>query len=297
MTKILALLLLSLILIPSIYPTVAYENCQVQQTDCTLELPGGSPGLNLTRVYVIYSNVFVTRRAETSAYVAVTHEGPFMQTAWTVLMSPWKPIIITSDNTNQSFTELRYDPKTMPTNPIAETEHQYAWSYDPLNQVLFIKLLLTSTATTEVFYALPEITKFASNKTTYTTLENIKMSLNVYGNYSAEATISWLTKLTIEDATNKTIKTIDRNIKLQSNQTKRLEYSIQPPSQGTYTATAQIIDPINGTLSTQQLFFIVAEAPPPIPIWTIGVLVAIAAAVIVVAYYYKRRKPGTRRHP
>lgn len=294
MTKILTLLLSTVILITSIHPIHAYENCQVQQTTHTLQLSTETSGLNLTCVYAIYSNVFITQRNQTSAYVAVTHKGPYKQTAWTVLMSPWKPLFITSGNTNQRFTELNYDPETMPTNPIAETEHQYAWSYDPLNQVLFIKLLLTSTATATIFYALPKITQFISKKTSYTPLESINILLTVYGNYSAQATINWLAKLTITDSTNNIIKTIDRNIRLQNNQSKKLEYSMSPLSQGTYTATAQIIDPANGLLSTQQLIFRVAEAPPPpIPIWAIwviGVLVIITVATVAVAYYYKRRK-------
>lgn len=228
-----------------------------------------------------------------SSYVAVTHVGSFKQTAFTVLSSPWKPQQIASDNTNQPFTPLNYDPTTMSTNPIAETENQYAWSYDHLNHVLFIKFLLTSPTTTSIYYVMPIITNFVSTKTTYATNENIVITQDIYGNYSAQALINWMIKLTILDSLNKQIITIDRGISLQNNQTIKLQYSMQPLSPGNYTAKAEIIDQGNDSLSTHELNFNVTAATT-ITTWIIGVPVIITLTILTTIYFYKMKRPTNK---
>jgi hypothetical protein len=282
-----------LFLAPSIHSILIFDSQQAQQGSVSAHAFNETLGLNLTQVHTLYSNVLITHRTETSSYITVTHNGPYNQTAWTVIFSPWKPLQISSDNTTHTFTPLNYDPTTMSTNPITDTQNQYAWSYDHLNHVLFIKLLLVSTETPSIFYALPRITNFVSNKTTFTTNENITMTQIIYGNYSAQATINWMTKLTITDSNNNSFAIIDREITLQNNQTITLQYSIQPLNSGTYTATAQIIDPANGPLSTQELTFNVTLAPP-ISTWVIGILVIITVTILAGVYYYQLKKPLKR---
>lgn len=116
--------------------------------------------LNLSQVYVIYSNVFVVDRADTSEYASLILKGPYKQVSWLVLTSPSKPIYVISNNTEQHFIELSYDPKTMPTNPIANTTYQYAWDYDPDDQVIFTKLLLTSAVKVTIYYVVPSAPKW-----------------------------------------------------------------------------------------------------------------------------------------
>jgi hypothetical protein len=174
----------------------------------------------------------------------------------------------------------------MSTNPIAETDNQFAWSYDHINHVLFLKFLLNSTTTTRIVYALPTISDFVSTKATYTTNENIILTQNISGNYSASANINWTMQLIIKDSTNRSILTIDREFTLQNNQTTNLNHSIQPLNSGTYTAIANVMDHANISLSTRELNFTVTAAAPS-PTWIIGVLVMIIVTILGIVYYYK----------
>jgi len=117
----------------------------------------GEQKFDSSKVYVLYSNVFVVDREDTAEYVKLVLTGPSKQTAWIVLASPWKPLSITSNNTSQKFVELKYDPQNMTSNPIADTHHPYAWDYDEINKVVFIKLLITSTVTVTVRYVYPVV--------------------------------------------------------------------------------------------------------------------------------------------
>jgi len=150
----------SLLIFNLIFPSCSYPTYEAKKSFQTFyktisQINNRQATLNLSQVYVIYSNVFVVERSDTSEYVSVILKGPYKQVAWLVLTSPWKPIFIASNNTDQPFKELNYDPANMATNPIATTTNEYTWDYDPVNQVVFVKLQLTSTVVVTIYYVTP----------------------------------------------------------------------------------------------------------------------------------------------
>jgi len=150
-----SLLIFSLIFPTCLYPTYEANKSFRNLCETISEIENRQPALNLSQVYVIYSNVLVVERSDTSEYVSVVLKGPYRQVAWLVLTSPSKPFFITSNNTNQPFNEISSDPKTMTSNPIANTAYEYAWDFDSVNQVVFIKLQLTSTVIVTIHYVTP----------------------------------------------------------------------------------------------------------------------------------------------
>jgi len=150
----------SLLVFNLIFPLCSFPTYKAKESFQTLyetisEIENRQAALNLTKVYVIYTNVFVVEKSDTSEYVSVVLKGLPKQVAWLVLTSPWKPVFITSNSTNQPFNELNYDKRTMSTNPLADTTHESAWDYDSINQVVFIKLQLAATVTVTIHYVTP----------------------------------------------------------------------------------------------------------------------------------------------
>lgn len=285
----------------SSYLCEAYKVNQSLATQLQIVSPSNSEqsALDLSQVYTIYSNVFIVGRKDYSACVSVILKGPYKQTGWLLLASPWKPLLLTLNNTYKPFVELDYDPRTMKQNPIANTTHSYAWDYDADNQVVFIKCLLTSTVTITIYYCVPKITEFATGKPSYSSLESIDLTLNIYGGYPAQATISWSAKLTIKDLAGKIVQSIDRDFKLSKDERLKLQYPLGTFKEGIYTAVVQIIYPIIGeVLVDSQTTFEVTTTPPPTPPptvpWTTWMLViSIAVATSVTAYFYYRRRKAT----
>lgn len=290
------LIISNLIFAPLSYATYGVKQTPLESSELAFRFYREEPALNLSRVYVAYSNIFVIERKDSSNCISFMLRGPYKQTGWLVLISPWKPFRITSNNTDQPFVELEYDPRTMKPNPITNTDHSYAWDYDAENHVVFIKFLLTSNITITVCYGIyaPKISEFTSRKISYTTLEEVSLSLSIYGNYTVPTTINWLSKLTIKDAAGNLVQTIDRTFKLSKDEIQKLQYDLGTFKQGTYTATAQVIDPTTeDVLASSHLTFNVTTAPyipPGIPPWIIWILIiSVITAIGAAAYLYYRR--------
>ncbi|MFX0212371.1 MAG: hypothetical protein ACFFDT_40735, partial [Candidatus Hodarchaeota archaeon] len=179
-----------------------------------------------SQVYVIYSNVRVVRRTDYPMSISLTVTGPYKQTGWLVLTSPWKPLLIVSNNTDQPFIELTYDSQQMTTNPISNTSYAFAWDYDLINEAIIIKLLITFSVTLSIQFGVPNIVKFESSKQIYATSETVEVTMNVYGNYTARSSMNWIVKIVVKDMVGNTVKTVEQEFQLSQTETKQLTFSL-----------------------------------------------------------------------
>jgi len=111
--------------------------------------------IDINSVKVIYSNVFVINIERGALSIEVTLEGPYRMTGWLVVYSPPEPSYIIASNYEGAIPRLDYDPRTMPSNPIATTDLPFAWDYDAINKVVFIKFQLTSLVVITLYYEPP----------------------------------------------------------------------------------------------------------------------------------------------
>jgi len=265
---------------------------------------------DLTSVYDIYSNVPVVSREYYSTYVCFSLSGFQMQEAWLVLNSPLKPLVVTSNNTLKPFVELVYDPASMDENPIANTSEQFAWDYDKINNLVFIKLLLPSSdahaaVKVTLYYAVSvQFLNFSLNKFNYSLTDPIDVYATVSANYIFNIKFHWRIEIWIlTSPTGSLYQKGSEEFDLEANQTKTVHYQFKPITvPGNYTAVAKLIDPRNNevVVASSELPFVVFKPQKPlppspvIPEWLKFLPVAVVLAVVgVIAYKkLKGRRPN-----
>jgi hypothetical protein len=269
--------------------------------------PAEAEGLDLTQVYVLYNNLNVDPIPEYyPTHVCLSLVGFHMQEAWLVLSSPWKPLVITSNNTLEPFVELTYDSATMNENPIANTSEKFAWDYDSINKLIFIKLLLTardSRAVVKVtlYYAvLAQFLEFKLNKLNYSVTEPIDVYATISANYILKLTFHWLIEILIfENATGALYQKGSEEFDLEADQTKTVHYQFKPITvPGNYSTVARLIDPRNNNVvvASSEIFFTVSGPPKPppsqivFPEWLKFLMIAIVIVAASIGAYKKLRK-------
>jgi len=259
---------------------------------------GAEQNLDLSQAYVIYSNLFITGRTNYLMSIGLTLKGSYNQTGWLVLNSPWKPLLVISNNTDKPFVELTYNSR-MTTNPISTTSEIFAWDYDSTNNVVFIKFLSSFTVKVSVHFGVPNVSGFSPSKSVYSPSEAVEVFINVYGNYSALLSMNWIAKVAVKDIVNNTVKTMEQEFQLAQSETKQLRFALGTFEMGTYTAIAQTVDPRTGyTLVTNQLTFEVKtlQTQPTIPPWALWILLATGTiSVVAVNKLYHQRKRRLNR--
>lgn len=264
--------------------------------------------LELTQVYVLYNNLNTDPIPEYyQTHVCFTLVGFHMQEAWLVLNSPWKPLVITSNNTLEPFVEFAYDAATMDENPLANTHEQFAWDYDSINKLIFIKLLLTardSRAAVKVtlyYTVLAQFLEFKLDKLNYSVTEPIDVYATISANYILKLTFHWLIEILIFDnATNALYQKGSEEFDLEADQTKTVHYQFKPITvPGNYRTVARLIDPRNNNVvvASSEIFFTVSgppKPPPPefvFPDWLKFLLIAIIIILAAgIGAYKKLRK-------
>jgi len=254
---------------------------------------------DLTQVFDLYSNVQVMDREYSPTDVSFTLSGYPMQEAWLVVSSPWKPLVIASNNTLEPFVELLYDP-TMPENPIANTTHKFAWDYDANNDIVFIKLLLTSAddqaivRVTLYYIVSVEILEFKPSKYNYSITEPVDVYATFFANYTLEQTFHWILRILVyQSSTGKLFQEGSEEFVLQSNETKTVYYQFKPITEaGNYTAIARAHDAINNNVVASALItFMISEPEKPpsvelvIPDWLKYLLLAFVLFVAGIIVY------------
>lgn len=260
----------------------------------TTPLQLAEQNLDLSDVYVIYSNVFVTGRKNYPLSIELNLTGPYKQTGWLTLISPLRPVLVVSNNTDQPFTEFAYNPQHMPTNPISNTSYTSAWDYDPINNVVFIKFLVTFTVIVDIQFGIPSIARFFPSKQVYAPSEPVEATINLYGNYTAPSLKDWIVQITVKDLVGNVVKKLEQEFQLSQSETKQLTFQMGTFDEGTYTAIAQTKDSTTEyVLTTEQLSFEIKkpEPPSPFPAWLPWALLISSIAVIVTVHtLYLRRK-------
>jgi len=271
--------------------------------------------LDLTQVFPLpISTVDVIGVEYSSTDVSFILRGFHMQVAWLILSSPWKPLVISSNNTLEPFFELSYNP-ILPENPIANTTHKFAWDYDANNDVIFIKLLLTSEGdqaivrVTLYYIVSVEILEFKPSKYNYSITEPVDVYATLFANYTFEQTFQWILRILVyQSSTGKLFQEGAEEFDLQSNETKTVHYQFKPITEaGNYTAIARVHDAANNNVVESALItFMISEPEKPpggefvIPDWVKYLLLifALFGAGIMVYRRYKtnilrfiRRKP------
>jgi len=266
---------------------------------------------DLTSVYEIYSNVPIVSREYYPTHVSFSLSGFYMQEAWIVLNSPLKPLIVTSNNTLDPFVELPYDPINMHENPIANTSERFAWDYDEVNKLVFIKLPLTSpdkngaVKVTLYYIVSVRLLDFKLNKLNYSITEPIDVYVTVSADYAFETNFHWLIEIVIlESSTGNLYQKGSEEFDLETNQVKNVHYQFKPITiPGNYTVLAKAIDPRNNrvVVASSEIPFTVfkPESPAPeqftIPDWVKFSLVALVLATAFVVAYRKVKQLGTKR--
>jgi hypothetical protein len=254
-----------------------------------------------SQIVPIYSNVEIVGLEQHSMWVGVIFTGFNKQEVFAAIFSPWKPIVITSNDTLQPFTELEYDPLTMSENPIVEATVDCAWDYDYENNIVSLKLVLTSADTVAVvrvaiYYVVSaNIISFSSDKLNYSVYDPVNVSVTVSAQYVTNATANWLVEvLIIQNSTRKLFQEARKEIVLKVDEKKDLHYDFVPITvAGTYVAIARVSDPSNGNVVAYSQFMFHVWTPSPdqgeivVPEWVKEALLSIFVIAVSVLVYAK----------
>jgi len=141
----------------------------------------------------------------------------------------------------------------------------------------------------DIYYAQPD-SEFTSSKPSYEPDEDVELTLKVHGANSTSEIVKWFIRFTIEDETEKIVKTVYEQI--ESNATQ--SFVVGNFLEGTYTITAEIIDPeAENILERRSLTIQVAEAqiiPPLITVIVTTIIVAMIGIAIYAWYHMKKAK-------
>jgi len=147
-----------------------------------------------------------------------------------------------------------------------------------------VTTVLIPYAHAEIYYAQPKITEFTTSKPSYGPHDEVELILKVYGDYSTPEIIRWLIRFTIEDETEKIVKVVYEEIELNGNETPTLQPVMGKLSEGTYTLTAEIIDPeAERVLETRFLTIKAEKAAAVLPLIPVILATTIIAIIIVLA--------------
>jgi len=107
-----------------------------------------------------------------------------------------------------------------------------------------IATMLIPYAQVDIYYAQPEIRRFSS-KPEYRTDESVTLTLEICGDHSTSEFLKWRARLTVQDGTEEIVKMMYEEIELNIAQILMLQPVVGKLSEGTYTITAEMIDPEN----------------------------------------------------
>jgi hypothetical protein len=206
---------------------------------------------------------------------------------------------VTSNNAPQPFTELEYNPLNMTVNPIIETPFENAWDYDNTNEIVSLKLRLTSndtiaTVKVAIYYTVSvDILGFSSSKASYTMYESIDVNASVSAQYLVENATTWLLEVLItQNSTQRLFQKASEQITLNSGETRHLHYNFRQITEaGTYVAIAEVYDLINeNVVAYSQFTFYVSGPSTPqgetaIPAWMIAAFLSVFVIAVFLSLY------------